>query len=845
VRGSRFDPGLPAWRQTALALVLLAACNLAARAQQETVLPVIAVVGITPLPGIGQARSEIAAPVQSAGSREIERSGALALGDFMNRRLGSVHVNETQGNPFQMDVSYRGYTASPLLGMPQGLSVYMDGVRMNQPFGDVVSWDLIPRAAISSLTLMPGSNPLFGLNTLGGALSIQTKDGVSDPGSALQTIAGSNARRSVEFEHGGSNPQGLDWFVTGNLFKERGWREDSPSDVRQLFGKLGWQGKDSDVHLTLAHADNQLTGNGLQQQSLLARDRASVYTKPDATGNRSTLFNLAASHGFNDALQFAGNLYYRDVHSSTFNGDINDEALGQSLWQPSAADQAALNAAGYRGFPASGANAANTPFPFWRCIAQVLQNDEPAEKCNGLLNRTQTAQQNYGVSGQFTWLGKLAGKSNRLVAGAGYDASRIRFTQSSQLGYLSPDRSITGVNAFGDGISGGQVDGVPYDSRVDLAGRIRTWSAYASDTVSLHENLHLTLSGRYNHTSITNRDALHADGDSASLSGAHRYSRFNPALGLTYSPIKALNLYAGYSESSRAPTAIELGCANPAQPCKLPNAMAGDPPLKQVIARTFEAGLRGTTAGRVQWNAGVFRAENRDDILFVADQQAGYGYFRNFGKTRRQGLELGASGKLGSLDWSAQYTWLDATYQSAEDVNGSSSSANSTAAAGVPGQDGSIGIRPGDRIPLIPRQMLKLSADYAVTPALTLTGGMVAVSAAVARGNENNAHRPDGNYYLGQGQSAGYAVFNLGARYRVTPRLQLLAQVDNVFDTQYDTAAQLGPAGFDGNGSFNARPFGGSNAAGYPLQHSTFYAPGAPRLIWIGLRYEFDQSGGS
>ena len=82
-----------------------------------------------------------------------------------------------QSNPFQADINYRGYTASPLLGTPQGLSVYMDGVRLNQPFGDVVSWDLIPRLAIASTTLMPGSNPLFGLNTLGGALAIQTKDG--------------------------------------------------------------------------------------------------------------------------------------------------------------------------------------------------------------------------------------------------------------------------------------------------------------------------------------------------------------------------------------------------------------------------------------------------------------------------------------------------------------------------------------------------------------------------------------------------------------------------------------------------------------------------------------------
>ena len=109
-----------------------------------------------------------------------------------------------QGNPFQPDVNYRGYTASPLLGTPQGLSVYMDGVRLNQPFGDIVSWDLIPRTAIASTTLMPGSNPLFGLNTLGGALSIQTKSGVTHPGTMLQASYGSDVRRAFDFEHGGT-----------------------------------------------------------------------------------------------------------------------------------------------------------------------------------------------------------------------------------------------------------------------------------------------------------------------------------------------------------------------------------------------------------------------------------------------------------------------------------------------------------------------------------------------------------------------------------------------------------------------------------------------------------------
>jgi outer membrane receptor protein involved in Fe transport len=807
-------------QRTAIVLALAAAFHPQAQAQAQSEMQVIEIIGSTPLPGIGQARSEIAAPVQRATSRDIERSGALELGEFMNRRLGSVHVNEIQGNPFQMDVNYRGYTASPLLGTPQGLSVYLDGVRMNQPFGDVVSWDLIPRAAIATMTLMPGSNPLFGLSTLGAALSLQTKDGKNNPGTALQTTLGSNGRRAVEFEHGDYNDAGLNWYLTGNRFQEDGWRDASPSNVRQLFGKLGWQNRDTDLKLTLAHADNDLTGNGLQEQGLLARNRASVYTLPDQTQNRSTLLNLAASHAFSNAVQLSGNLYYRDIRTSTYNGDINDDALSSNVYLP-------------------GENAANTPFPSASCIAQALDKDEPAEVCNGLINRTHSKQQNYGISSQLTWMDQVAGKPNRLVIGAGVDASRVNFTQSSQLGYLNLDRSISGVNAFGDGTT--DADGAPYDTRVDLNGKIQTWSVFASDTISLQPNLHLTLSGRYNRSTIKNRDQLHLDTDAATLSGDHRFTRFNPAIGLSYSPAQALNLYAGYNESSRAPTSIELGCANPDQPCKLPNAMAGDPPLNQVVARTLEAGLRGTAAPGVQWNAGLFRSENSDDILFVADNQAGFGYFKNFGKTRRQGLELGASSKLGQLNLGAQYTWLDASYQSAETVNGSSNSSNSSNSGSnnASGQDGTIQIRAGDKIPLIPHQMLKLFADYAVSGDVMLHGSMVAVSNSLARGNENNGHQPDGQYYLGSGHNPGHAIFNLGASWRMTPQWQWQAQVNNLFDTRYSTAAQLGAAGFDGRGNFQAQPFG----AGGALQHSTFYAPGAPRQIQVTLRYSFDRPG--
>ncbi len=437
-------------------------------------LPAVTVIGSTPLPGVGLDKDQIPAPVQTGTSSEISRSNAIDLPGYLLRFLGSVYVNDIQNNPFQPDINYRGYTASPLLGTPQGLSVYMDGVRLNQPFGDVVSWDLIPRAAIASFQLMPGSNPLFGLNTLGGALSIQTKNGIDNPGTSVQAYYGMNARWSVEFEQGGSQDSGLNWYFTGNYFSEDGWRVDSPSEVGQIFGKVGWKDAKTNVSLTAAYADTDLTGNGFQEQRFLARDYASVYTKPDTTQNKATFVNLLGEHTFSNDLLFSGNAYYRNIKTSTLNGDINDDSLGQNVYQPNEEEQQALADAGYTGFPTSGENADNTPFPYWRCIANALLNTEPNEKCNGLLNRTNTSQQNYGVSGQLTWFADFAGNRNQFTAGAAYDASKVHFTQLSQFGYLNPDRSVTPVDAFADGTQDSEDAD---DARVDLDGRTYTYSA--------------------------------------------------------------------------------------------------------------------------------------------------------------------------------------------------------------------------------------------------------------------------------------------------------------------------------------------------------------------------------
>ncbi len=813
-------------------------CILGMGALAQTAAPArVEIIGVSPLPGVGVPARQVPGNVQTLRAADIDASHALDLSSLMGRRLGSVHLNEIQNNPFQPDVNYRGYTASPLLGTQQGLSVYLDGVRMNQPFGDVVSWDLIPKAAIAGVTLMPGSNPLFGLNTLGGALAVQTKDGLSHPGTSVQLLAGENGRVAAEFETGGGQAGGLNWYVTGQKFKEDGWRVDSPSDVGQLFAKLGLQIGDTKLSLSAVFADTDLNGNGLQEQRFLERDRASVYTKPDNTKNRAGLLNLAFTQGLGQSLSLSGNVYARNIRTRTFNGDINDDSFDQALYQPSAPERAALTTAGFSGFPVAGESAANAPFPKWRCIANALLRDEPGEKCNGVINQTFTRQSQQGLALQLVSDAPVFGLPSQLLGGLALDANRSHFTQGSELGYLNPDRSITGVSAFGDGVTGGEVDGEPYDTRVDLRGRTRTWSVYGSQMLTLQPGLHLTLSARYNRSEVKNRDAITPGGGRGSLDGDHRYSRLNPAIGLTFSPSAALNLYVGANQGSRAPSSIELGCADPESPCKLPNAFAGDPPLRQVVTTTLEAGVRGSSAGGFSWNAGVFRSDNRDDLLFVADDSAGFGYFRNFGKTRRHGLELGAAWQPSeALNIGMNLSLLDATYRSPEAVDGSSNSSNESAEDGFPGVDGEIDIRPGDRIPLQPRRVLKLYADWRVSPQWTLNADLNSVGQSLARGNENGQHQPDGTTYLGAGHSPGYTVFNLGLEWQPTAALKLFAQVNNLFDRDYSTAAQLGPTGFNATGNFEARPFPANANGDRPVRHATFYAPGAPCTLWLGVK---------
>ena len=417
-----------------------------------------------------------------------------------------------QGNPIQPDLNYRGYTASPLLGTPQGISVYMDGVRLNQPFGDVVSWDLIPRIAISETTLIPGSNPLFGLNTLGGAISIQTKDGRSDPGTSLaierrefRTQDRRIRARRLELERTELVPGEQPAF-------EDGWRESSPSNVRQFFGNVGWQGSKTVLGLTVAYANNSLIGNGLQEQRFLARDYTSVYTKPDITANRLPFVNLRRA---SQPEQQADILRQRLL-------PLHPHQHAERRYQRRLARSGGLPAErrGARGLDCSGIHRISA------CRRERRQHALPVLA----LHRAISAARRTGREMQWPSeslqheaaqlrlvradeLVRLAGRQrNQFTAGAAYDRNKVDFVQSTQLGYLNPDRSVTGVASFADGVTGGDEDGVPFDTRVDLNGPINTGSVYATDTLSFRNAWNVALSGRYNRTTI--RQSTTASGPS-------------------------------------------------------------------------------------------------------------------------------------------------------------------------------------------------------------------------------------------------------------------------------------------------------------------------------------------
>ena len=761
----------------------------------------------TPLKGIGLPLNKVPANIQLADPKAVKNQAGVSIADYMQNNMQGVTVSDMTGNAWQPEINFRGYSASSLTGNAQGLSTYIDGVRVNEPFGDVTLWDKIPSFAIDSMQMVPGSNPLFGLNTLGGAIAITTKSGRNNQGAAIEFEAGSWGRQRSLAEFGGVSKDGsVDYMIGYQHTTENGWRKHSPSHVNQLFAKTGWQNDTTKLDLTYIGTDNNLIGNGFTPEHMLRGDRDQIHTRPDFTNNYSHFLALNGSHWLNQDTMFSGNVYYRKSNRHTKNGDLWEYEVGQA--------------------------GGNYDYLTTAVGSGLSAADE--ELSGSALNRSRTTQDTYGATGQMTFNQDLMGKSNQFVIGAGYDYTLLRYKQSEQINLGSgDDAGIVNSDVFDSSRSVNLSGAEPARQTTGLTGKQYTARLFATDTLSLNEKWHLNAGASWNFTRVDNVDTLRGSASEQSLTAKDSYTRLNPTVGLTHTPNDNLTFYTSYSESSRAPTSIELGCSNPLYPCLLPSAMADDPPLNQVVAKTYEFGGRGLLTENVRWNAGVYHAMNHDDIQFTAAGSSnGAGYYKNVGRTKRQGIDMGLAGNIDKFKWNASYSYVRATYDSDVDfINGS----NSGEVQSGPLKS-TIYAKPGDRIPSIPAHQLKLRGQYSVTPDWTIGSNVIGYSDSYVWGNENNAHQANDPRCLadnsdcatGKGKVSGYFVVNLDTQYNIGSGWKAFAKATNIFDREYNVSGRLAETYFNAAGQYDGVE-----------QKMLGLLPGAPRAAWVGLRYEF------
>ncbi|WP_428313263.1 TonB-dependent receptor [Hydrocarboniphaga sp.] len=749
----------------------------------------VVVFGVTPIPGGEGDLQHYPGNAQVFGAESLRDRQTLNVGEFLGSTASSVHLSDAANNPFQADLFYRGYGVSPLLGLPQGLAVYQDGVRVNEPFGDTVNWDLIPEAAIQRVELIPGSNPVFGQNTLGGALAVHTKTGWDQPGVEAELSGGSFGRISSSLEYGVAGDD-MALFAALQTEDEDGWRDHSASRVRQLFTRASYGKGDDGADLIITAADNQLRGNGAVPIELMQNEgRDAVFTYPDQTSPQLFFANLLGRHRLDEKSTISGGVYYRQNRIHAFNGDGtefsacaepgNVDGQGQPLLcESDDGDEEVVNDADGEPVTASDANDSATQ------------------------NTSSTIQKGYGANAQWAYSGTLLQRRNRLYLGASYDRGRTLFHSETELAALTDDRGTVGSGVYDE------------ESFVRLRAINSNIGVFASDVWQATERLSITASGRFNRAEIKLTDL----GEDDDLDGHHHFSRFNPLLGATYEIVHGVTLFGSASEASRAPTPVELTCANPDDPCKLPNGFVDDPPLKQVVTRTYEIGLRGGSR-TLHWNGALYRGVSRDDIIFITDGLlTNEGYFSNVGDTLRQGAEVAIDwAVLPSLKLSASYTYVDAEFRENFEVNTPNHPLRDDDDEDQPAA-GTGDVHSGDRIPLIPQHLFRGGIDWH-RGGSQLGLEMVARSSARYRGDESNTDDQ---------RIGGFALFNGYASQALGSHFSVFGKVTNLLNTHYNSFGVYGDSeDVLGDDYEDARRFVG---------------PGAPRGVFVGVRLSFADS---
>jgi iron complex outermembrane receptor protein len=778
-------------RRFVLALLASAAGSPPVKADSPAVEEVV-VVGVTPLKGGGLDVSKIPASVQSLSATDLAEEGSPSLLGSLADRAGSVSINDTLGDRFQPDIAYRGFTASPVLGTPQGLAVFQNGVRVNEAFGDTVDWDLLPDFAIDRVDIV-SANPVYGLNALGGAIVISMKDGFTHQGFDADLSVGSFGQRGGSFDFG-RQAGDVAAYVAGTAINQGGWRQFSSDQLRQVYADLAARSEKARLDISFTGANNRLYGEGTTPEQELAVGRSLVFTTPQNNINQLEFVILSGSYQATDALSLQANAYRREFHQTVVNGNTTDYTACTNR------SGALCQSDGITGL----STATGSLIPDLSAGGTIPIGETDVETIHAV---------SAGAALQASDTGSLAGLVNNVVFGGGVDQSWVDFQSSADIGVVDGSLQVQPSAYVVDTPENSGFNATP----VSLSATSQVYALFVTDSLDLTPALTATASARFNDSAISLADRLGAD-----LSGDNRYRRVNPALGATYKIAPSATLYAGFSQNTRTPTPSEIECSNPAQPCLLPSSLSSDPPtLKQVVSRSYEAGLRGTvtlsgqSARALTWNADLFRTDLTDDIYGVATSISS-GYFENIGSTRRQGGAAGLTYRADGWSVTANYSLVDATFQSALTLP----SANNPYAD----PNGTIHVLPGDRLPAIPKHQLKIGVDYRPTADWIVGATAIYNGSQYLRGDESNQTPP----------LAGYAVVNLHGSYQVSDHFALFATVKNLFDARYATFGQYGdPTGIGAPGvPANAVSNG-------PGVDNRFLSPAAPLTIASGLRVRY------
>lgn len=691
-------------------------------------------VGTSPLSG-KDISDDLPYQVQIFGTEDLQDAGQGSIANLLDRRASGVNINHAQNNPLQPDLQVRGFTASPLLGAPQGLALYLNGVRINEPFGDTVNWDLLGASFIDRLALISGANGAYGLNALGGSLLVTSKTGFNSEGSQLSASTGSFDRHQGSVGHGGNDGR-WGWFVGADAFEETSWRDFSASSAYNAYASLSLRDGPLEWDLFGFAGDTDLRGNGGAPEQLLERDREAVFTHPDITENQLAMASTQLRWQLDDYSTLRGSIFFRNNNTESFNGDGSefeecDAGLAGFLCED---DEDEAVADQFGNFVSSSFNAIN--------------------------NLSQREQQSWGGTAEFHRRWMLGDREHHSSLGVDFYRGSTEFRSVVEFAQLRANRSTTRSGRL-------HSEG---DTELDTV--VESAAVYWIDRFAISDQSEMTLSARYNTIAVTTADQ---SGDDPALNADHRFSGLDGGIGLRYVLSEVTDFYGSLHQSSRSPSPVELACSHPEAPCTLPNTFLADPPLDRVIARNLEFGLKQQKGQLSEWRLSTFLTRIEDDIVFqtTGGVSSNEGFFSNASDTQRLGLSAQLVTGSDSLRWRLLYTWLRATFEDDFLV----SSPNHPFAV-----DDRIPVAAGDSLPGLPRHSLTLASDWRLSTTLSWRWDAHYQSGVYLRGDEGNLDE----------KTDDFVVVNTELRYQPQASLELFLSIHNLFDAEFETFGLYG-----------------------------------------------------